>query len=392
MEKSEKNQRKELGNPEHLNKNCWLVKSLNYAPYKRCQYCELKFRDCLFLHYQIISLILVIFFLVISLLIDGRISESIIISIFTLVIVYGYFFNKSTDKIIQANFTERKAKDALEELSENLQEKVDEQTKELQESYQKVEKAYAIEKEAHKELQRTDAAKTQFILATQHHLRTPLSGLKGYLSMVTEGSFGAINDVVKQKLSSCYVLVERLIKLVNEFLDISQFQLGRDILDLKETSLSALLQEAFAEVKPEAEKKGIYLTLEKPTQIADKIMADAPKLKEAFYNLIDNAVKYTEQGGVTIKLQTTNDKLQPTSYKLLTIIQDTGIGMTPEETKEVFSYQFERGEQAKKVYTLGRGIGLYLAANIIKEHKGKIWAESPGRGKGSTFYVELPVK
>ena len=67
MEKSERNQRKELGKLEHFNKNCWLVKSLNYAPYKRCQYCELKFRDCLFLHYQIVSLILIIFFLVLFL-------------------------------------------------------------------------------------------------------------------------------------------------------------------------------------------------------------------------------------------------------------------------------------------------------------------------------------
>ena len=111
------------------------------------------------------------------------------------------------------------------------------------------------------------------------------------------------------------------------------------------------MQEAFDEVKNEAEQKGIYLTLEKPAEIADKIMADAPKLKESLYNLIDNAVKYTEKGGVTVKLQIVDgtpkhnklatgqelqneqnrqkDNLSATSHKLQIAVKDTGIGMTP---------------------------------------------------------------
>lgn len=273
----------------------------------------------------------------------------------------------------------------VRDLNENLQEKVAEQTKEIKDAYQKVEKAYEIEKQAHQELKRVDEAKTQFIMATQHHLRTPLTAIKGYLAMVMEGSFGQISELLKEKLKSCFISAERLIKLVNEFLDISTFQLGRDAFVMKETLLVPLLQEVVEEVKPEADKKGIYLTLEKPAQIADKIMADPSKLKEAFYNLIDNAVKYTEKGGVTVKLKVEGEKLKVS-------IADTGIGMTQEEIKEVFSRQFERGELAKKVYTLGRGIGLYLAANIIKAHQGRVWAESPGRGKGSAFYAELPVK
>ncbi|MDI6603078.1 MAG: hypothetical protein QME57_03110, partial [Patescibacteria group bacterium] len=150
----------------------------------------------MFLHYQIISLILILFILALSFLIGRKNSELLIISVFTLVIVYGYFFNKSTDKIIQANFAQRKANEALEKLNKRLKEKVDEQTKEIREAYEKVEKAYEIEKKAYqqekenrqkseklaREFERLDRAKTQFLLATQHHLRSPLSIMKNYAS------------------------------------------------------------------------------------------------------------------------------------------------------------------------------------------------------------------
>ena len=73
------------------------------------------------------------------------------------------------------------------------------------------------------------------------------------------------------------------------------------------------------------------------------------------------------------------------------IIQDTGIGISQEEKATLFNKSFERGEDAKKVYLLGRGIGLFLASSIIKEHQGKVWAESQGKNKGSAFYIELPL-
>jgi len=164
---------------KNLNKNCWLVKSLNRAPYKRCQYCKLKFRKCLFLHYQIISLVLIFLVLISSFFIEGKVSGLLVVSVFVLVIVYGYFFNKSTDKIIRANFNERKAKEALEELNKRLEEKVDEQTKEIR-------RAYEVEKKARKDLERLNKTKDQFIMATQHHLRTPLTSMQGYLDLLLQ--------------------------------------------------------------------------------------------------------------------------------------------------------------------------------------------------------------
>ena len=286
-------------------------------------------------------------------------------------------------------FENAKLYDEIQDLSQNLQEKVAEQTKELQESYQKVEAAYEIEKQAHQELKRIDEAKSQFIMATQHHLRTPLTALKGYLSMSLEGDFGEVGQVLKEKLASCFESTNRLIKLVNEFLDLSKLQLGKNILDIKEASITEMLQDVIVEVKPEADKKGIYLILALPPEPASLIMADAVKLREALYNLIDNAVKYTEKGGVKVDLRFVVKGKK--NYAEI-VVTDTGIGMTKQEADDVFGRQFERGKEAKKVYALGRGIGLFITASIIKAHKGKIWAESSGQGQGSLFYVELVAK
>ena len=384
MERKKKFQRKIIGGPEYINENCWLAKTLNYAPYKRCHYCELKFHKCLFLHYQIISLILILFFLPLSFFIEGRISEFVVISIFTLVIVYGYFFQKSTDKIIQANFAERKAKEALEELAEELEEKVDQQTNELKQAYNKIEHAYEIEKKAHQELKNLSEAKNQFILATQHHLRTPLTIMKGYASMLIEGDYGKLNKKAKEKLVFFSQSTQKLIDLVNEFLDISQFQVGKKILKIEKVDPQKLIKEIIEEFKIEAEKKNIYLRIKELNRIS-MIKADYAKLREAIYNIIDNGIKYTEKGGIIISLEMKNKKLK-------IIIKDTGIGIDKKEMNSLFKKTFERSKGAQKLYTLGRGIGLYISSSIIKAHNGKIWVESSGENFGSTFYIELPVE
>ncbi|MDD5750170.1 MAG: HAMP domain-containing sensor histidine kinase [Candidatus Pacebacteria bacterium] len=269
-------------------------------------------------------------------------------------------------------------------------EEIDRYAEELGQAKEKLEASYRVEKQAKEELERIGEAKSQFIMATQHHLRTPLTALKGYLSMAIEGDFGRVNKILKEKLGFCFESTNRLIKLVNEFLDISKLQLGRDILEVKEASITEILQDVIAEVKPEADKKSIYLTLGLPPGSVAPAMADPIKIREALYNLIDNAVKYTEKGGVRVSLEA--GKGEAGKNTLLITVVDTGIGMSKQEVADVFGRQFERGKEAKKVYALGRGIGLYIAASIIKAHKGRIWAESLGQGKGSSFFVELVAK
>ena len=267
----------------------------------------------------------------------------------------------------------------IQDFNKTLQQKVDEQTKEIKKSYE-------VEKKARKELERLNKAKSQFMLATQHHLRTPLTSMQGYLDLILGGTFGKIvNKTVKEKLARFRTSTKNLINIVEEILNISQFQLGRKVVSLEpNTEIEPILEEIISELLPEAEKKGIYLKLEKLEKLP-KIKADAPKLKMAIFNIIDNAVKYTEKGGVIVKLEVTDSNLR-------IITRDTGIGIAKEETKNLFNKVFERGEKAEKLFATGRGIGLFIASKMVQAHKGKVWAESEGTGKGSTFYIELPIK
>lgn len=368
---------KRAGEPGFVNKNCWLARNLNYSPSKRCRNCEARFNSCLFFQYLIISLILVFSIMALSFLVEGRISKLVIVSIFILVLVYGYFFNRSTEEIIEANFAQKKAKNSLEELTKGLQQKIEEQTKDLK-------RAYEIEKKAKEEVESLDRSKDQFLLATQHHLRTPLSSIMGYLDLLQNGTYGKQNKKTKEILKKFQSLTEDLIKMVNEFLDITQFQLGKEVIILNPgVEIVEILKKIVEQLKLEADKKGIYLKMEKPEKNYT-IKADAEKLKAGLFNIIDNAIKYTKEGGVTVKLEAKQNNL-------VIKVEDTGIGLSLENIKNLFNRTFERGEEAKKTFTTGRGIGLYIASQIIKEHKGSVWAESKGQGKGSAFYVELPM-
>ena len=132
-----------------------------------------------------------------------------------------------------------------------------------------------------------------------------------------------------------------------------------------------------------SETKGVYLKFQKPKKNI-LINADREKLKAALFNIVDNSVKYTVKGGVDIKLEYNS------GVKI--IVSDTGIGISEEKMHSLFDSMFERGDEAKKVSTIGSGVGLYLSNKIIKFHNGKLWVESGGEGKGSVFYIELPIK
>ena len=113
------------------------------------------------------------------------------------------------------------------------------------------------------------------------------------------------------------------------------------------------------------------------------IKADREKLKSVLFNVIENAVKYTEKGGVDINVEDGESKVK-------IIVADTGIGMSQEEIKNIFTTEFQRSKEAQKTAG-GSGVGLSSTADMLRLHSGRIWAESGGKGKGSTFYIELPV-
>lgn len=263
----------------------------------------------------------------------------------------------------------------IQDLNKNLQKKVDEQTKDISQ-------AYEIEKKAKEELQLLDKSKSQFMLVTQHHLRTPLTSVMGYLDLVLSEKFGKIPKKAKELLQKAEKSNASEIKIVNDLLSVSQFQLGKSGIQAEPgISLKEIFDEIISEIKFQADQKGLQLKVEGR---APAINADKSKLKVALANVVDNAVKYTEKGEIFIRLKAEGDKA-------VIAIKDTGIGMLKKDLQNLFSKTFERGKDAQKINAVGKGIGLFLTAKIIEAHKGKIWAESEGSGKGSSFIIELPA-
>jgi signal transduction histidine kinase len=233
------------------------------------------------------------------------------------------------------------------------------------------------------EVERISQAKSEFISIASHQLRTPLSAIKGYLSMILEGSYGNLPEKVKKPMENVYQSNERLIKLVNDILSVSKIEAGEMEMNWEREDLREIIKEVISELSIKAKEKNLYLNFEEPKEFP-KVLLDREKIRQVILNLVDNAIRYTQKGGVTVKLQTGNNRLQ-------IVVSDTGEGLTKEEKEKIFE-RFSRGTAGTKFWTEGAGLGLYIARKFVEMHKGKIWAESEGRGKGSTFYVELPMK
>lgn len=298
-------------------------------------------------------------FLVFAILFIRKIENVRIVVIFTLVAVgiLGYSLVRSVKKEV-------------------------EQREEIAVLAEDVKRAYVIEKRAKEEIEKLDKFKDQFLMTTQHNLRTPLTSMMGYSDLLLKGVFGKQNKKTIEVIQKFQTLTQGMIKMVNDFLNMAQFQLGRDVLTFKPgVDLSPLLQEIITELEFKAKTKGIYLKMEKPDSIP-VITADREKLKAALFNVIDNAVKYTPKGGVSVLVEKVTNVIK-------IVVADTGIGIPSAEIKNLFDSMFSRGEQAKKLDTVGSGVGLYLSAQIIKAHKGRVWVESGN--SGSTFYIELPL-
>jgi len=367
-----------IGQPGYVNRNCWLAKNLNYPPSKRCQYCEAKFSSCLFFRYLTITLILVVLIIGASFLIQEGISKLLVVSVFALVLVYGYFFNKSTEDIIVANFAQRSARESFEDLSKTLQQKVDDQTKDIRH-------ALETEKHAHEELKKIDDAKNQFMLVTQHHLRTPLTVTTGYLDLLANGTLGKLPKKFAEVIAKALESTNKEIKVVDELLEVSSFQLGKgNIVTEPDIDVDDLLRGILNDLMPEADQKGIYLKFNNSIELP-KISASKNQLKMAIYNVVDNAIKFTLRGGVDVSALSENGHI-------LIAVKDTGIGIEKDGQKDIFSKTFQRDDQSWKINAAGKGIGLYLSSQIIQAHNGKIWVESEGKDKGSNFYIELPIK
>lgn len=253
------------------------------------------------------------------------------------------------------------------QFSRTLQAEVDRQTKEL--------------KRANEELKKLDRAKSDFISIASHQLRTPLTAIKGFASMMLEGSYGKLSVALRDKTEKIFESAERLIRLVNDLLDLSHMEGGKMEFNFAKVDFDAMVKSVVEELAPTAEKKKLKFTWKAPDG-EFWVKADEQKLRQVVMNLIDNAIKYTQKGSVEVILEHQDGQA-------VMSVKDTGIGLAPGENEHLFQ-KFMRGQEASHYHTEGAGVGLYVAKQLIEAHQGKVWAESEGEDKGTTFYIKLP--
>jgi len=239
---------------------------------------------------------------------------------------------------------------------------------------------------ANEKLKELDKLKDEFVSLASHELRTPMTVIKSYLWMLLSGRGGELADKQKQYASIAYSSTDRLIKLVNDMLNVSRIESGRLTLEPKAIDIAQLVADVVIEVKPRAEELGIEISQKAPAKLA-QVLGDQDKIKEVLLNLIGNSLKFTPSGGkVTVSLRQKNGFVE-------TEVSDTGRGIAKDDLSKLFQKfgLIDGTYQAVKQDSKGTGLGLYISRSIVELHGGKIWADSSGVGKGAKFTFTLKV-
>ncbi len=234
---------------------------------------------------------------------------------------------------------------------------------------------------ANTRLTELDKQKTEFVSFASHQLRSPLTAMKGYASLILEGDYGPVSDDLKKAAQIIFDSTKTLAIVVDDYLNVSRIELGQMKYDFATFDLKDLVQSVVDELKPNVEKAGLQLESNFEAGVVYSVRADREKLKQVITNIIDNSVKYTPSGKISISLEEENRKIK-------LVVADTGIGIEKDVIPKLFS-KFSRAANASKTNIRGTGLGLFIAKEIVTAHKGKIWVESEGDGKGSKFIVEI---
>ena len=240
---------------------------------------------------------------------------------------------------------------------------------------------------ANEKLEQLDKLKDEFVSLASHELRTPLTSIRSYLWMALSGTGGALSEKQKYYLDRSYISTERLIKLVNDMLNISRIESGRLAVQFSRIDVVTLIKDVLAEVQPKIDEQGLTCNVVLPAQKLSDVIADTDKIKEVMINLLGNAVKFTpREGKITVSVSEARDQLKIS-------VTDTGMGFNPNDGAKLFM-KFSTLHTAPVGRSQGfqsTGLGLYISKSIIAMHGGIMEAVSQGEGKGATFSFTLPV-
>jgi signal transduction histidine kinase len=257
----------------------------------------------------------------------------------------------------------------IQEFNTTLQERIQEATKTL--------------RNRNTQLQRLDEAKDEFVGLASHQLRTPLTSVKGYISMVLEGDAGKINAMQRQLLNEAFTSSERMVHLINDFLNVSRLQTGKFIIDQRSIDLSRIIEQEAESLKSTAKAHSLKIKYRPPTYFPT-LFLDEGKIRQVIMNFIDNAIYYSRPG-TTIEV-----KLYIDDGDAIVEVHDTGIGVPEAEREHLFT-KFFRATNARKQRPDGTGVGLFLAKKVVVAHGGHIMFDSV-EGEGSMFGFRLPIR
>ena len=225
-------------------------------------------------------------------------------------------------------------------------------------------------------LRALDETKDDFISMASHQLRTPLTSVKGYLSMVLEGDAGNINDTQRKMLGQAYISSQRMVYLIADLLNVSRLRTGKFIITPGPTDLSLMIDEELGQLTEAATSRSLELTYDKPARFP-MLMLDETKTRQVLMNFIDNAIYYTPKGGhIRIELKDTGPTVE---FRVI----DDGIGVPRSEQHHLFT-KFYRAGNARKARPDGTGLGLFMAKKVITAQNGALIFESK-EGNGSKF-------
>jgi len=255
----------------------------------------------------------------------------------------------------------------------SLRIQVDSRTRELK-------KEIAHRARVHEQLRRTEKIRDRFLSVTTHELRTPLASIKSYLDIIDLEDPKSIPDSVQSHLEVVERNTARLQSLTDGILDIQRMTAKRMKLNFEPLNFREIIDDSVSEIKPLIEERKQKLDVKIPVKPL-MINGDKIRLSQVMTNLLGNAQKFTPVGG-NIALQISDKK---TYFEVR--VTDSGIGIKKEDLKRIFE---PFAAIKKTTYIKGTGLGLSVTKGLVTEHGGKIWAESPGLGKGSTFTFTLP--
>ncbi len=241
-------------------------------------------------------------------------------------------------------------------------------------------------REANRELETLDQTKADLVANVSHELKTPLTALRGYLELMADGGLGTISDESVRAVMVCRKNVERLSLRVEELVQLSRLDRftaldsAREEIDLK-----TILEGTIDTFRPRMEGDGVHFVLQMQPDLR-ALEANPEQIERVFLNLLDNAVKFTPQGGTVLVLAEDCD--HEGRHGVLVRIQDSGVGIPPTELIRIFDRFYQVDPSSRRRFG-GMGLGLSLVRSIVEAHRGAVWAESE-EGIGSTFFVWLP--